>query len=59
MDTVTRQITREVTLRLFKGRAGGRTPLTERALRASEPGFIELWSPQSRMAYRVRNRGRK
>ena len=70
MDSVNAWVTGTITLRLYKGtRDGGRALLAARALRrragglrrvgrpvqpAGEPGFIELWSLQSRMAHRVR-----
>jgi argininosuccinate synthase len=72
MDAVNEQVTGEVTVRLFKGSARAvkrRSPnaLYDPALagfgesgglfaQQASPGFIELWSLQSRMAYRVRNR---
>jgi argininosuccinate synthase len=73
MDSVNEQVTGEVTVRLYKGSArpvARRSPnaLYDPALagfgesgglfsQQASPGFIELWSLQSRMAYRVRNRG--
>ena len=72
MDAVNEQVTGEVTLRLFKGSVRAvarRSPnaLYDPALagfgesgglfsQQASPGFIELWSLQSRMAYKVRNR---
>jgi argininosuccinate synthase len=72
VDAVNEQVTGEVTVRLFKGSARAvarRSPnaLYDPALagfgesgglfaQQASPGFIELWSLQSRMAYRVRNR---
>jgi argininosuccinate synthase len=72
MDAVNEQVTGEVRVRLFKGSARAvarRSPnaLYDPALagfgesgglfaQQASPGFIELWSLQSRMAYRVRNR---
>jgi argininosuccinate synthase len=72
MDAVNEQVTGEVTVRLFKGGARAvarRSPnaLYDPALagfgesgglfsQQASPGFIELWSLQSRMAYKVRNR---
>jgi argininosuccinate synthase len=72
MDAVNEQVTGAVTVRLFKGSARAvkrRSPnaLYDPALagfgesgglfaQQASPGFIELWSLQSRMAYRVRNR---
>jgi argininosuccinate synthase len=73
MESVNEQVTGEITLRLFKGSVrpvARRSPnaLYDAALagfgesgglfsQQASPGFIELWSLQSRMAYRVRNRG--
>jgi argininosuccinate synthase len=75
MDAVNEQVTGEVTMRLFKGSArpvARRSPnaLYDPALagfgdsgglfsQQASPGFIELWSLQSRMAYGVRNRERR
>jgi argininosuccinate synthase len=75
MDSVNEQVTGEITMRLFKGsaRAVARSSpnsLYDPALagfgesgglfsQQASPGFIELWSLQSRMAYNVRNRERK
>ena len=72
MDSVNEQVTGEVTLRLFKGSVrpvARRSPnaLYDPALagfgesgglfsQESSPGFIELWTLQSRMAYGIRNR---
>src|SRR5215218_4241369 len=72
MDSVNEQVTGEVTLRLFKGGVrpvARRSPnaLYDPALagfgesgglfsQQASPGFIELWSLQSRMAYNVRRR---
>ena len=72
MDTVNEQVTGEITMRLFKGSArpvARRSPnaLYDPALagfgesgglfsQQASPGFIELWSLQSRMAYNVRKR---
>jgi argininosuccinate synthase len=72
MDAVNEQVTGEVTMRLFKGSArpvARRSPnaLYDPALagfgesgglfsQQASPGFIELWSLQSRMAYNIRNR---
>jgi argininosuccinate synthase len=74
MDTVNEQVTGEITLRLYKGNCSPvarRSPnaLYDPALagfgesgglfsQQASPGFIELWSLQSRMAYNVRNRGK-
>jgi argininosuccinate synthase len=73
MDSVNEQVTGEITMRLFKGsaRAVARSSpnsLYDPALagfgesgglfsQQASPGFIELWSLQSRMAYNVRKRG--
>jgi argininosuccinate synthase len=73
MDAVNEQVTGEITMRLYKGSARAvarRSPnaLYDPALagfgesgglfsQQASPGFIELWSLQSRMAYNVRNRG--
>jgi argininosuccinate synthase len=75
MDAVNEQVTGEVTVRLYKGSARAvarRSPnaLYDPALagfgesgglfsQQASPGFIELWSLQSRMAYNVRNRERR
>jgi argininosuccinate synthase len=74
MDAVNEQVTGEVTVRLFKGSVrpvARRSPnaLYDPALagfgesgglfsQQASPGFIELWSLQSRMAYGLRTRGR-
>jgi argininosuccinate synthase len=72
MDAVNEQVTGEITMRLYKGSARAvarRSPnaLYDPALagfgesgglfsQQASPGFIELWSLQSRMAYNVRRR---
>jgi argininosuccinate synthase len=72
MDSVNEQVTGEITMRLYKGSARAvarRSPnaLYDPALagfgesgglfsQQASPGFIELWSLQSRMAYNVRKR---
>ena len=72
MDSVNEQVTGEITVRLYKGRAqvvARRSPnaLYDEALagfgesgglfsQQSSPGFIELWTLQSRMAHGIRNR---
>ncbi|MBA3261675.1 MAG: argininosuccinate synthase [Thermoleophilaceae bacterium] len=72
MDAVNEQVTGEVTVRLFKGSVrpvARRSPnaLYDPALagfgesgglfsQQASPGFIEIWSLQSRMAYNIRNR---
>jgi argininosuccinate synthase len=73
MDAVNKQVTGEIGLRLFKGSARVVTRSSPNAVYDSElasfaesgglfkqtasPGFIELWSLQSRMAHRLRNQG--
>jgi argininosuccinate synthase len=72
MDSVNQNVSGTITMRLFKGsaRAVKRTSpnaLYDQALagfgesgglfsQQASPGFIELWSLQSRMAYRIHNR---
>jgi argininosuccinate synthase len=72
MDSVNRWVTGTVRMRLYKGNATVITRSSPHALydpalagfgesgglfsQQSSPGFIELWSLQSRMAYQVRNR---
>jgi argininosuccinate synthase len=72
MDSVNRWVTGKVRMRLYKGNADVITRESPHALydaalagfgesgglfsQQSSPGFIELWSLQSRMAYQVRNR---
>ncbi len=72
MDSVNEQVTGEITMRLYKGRATAVARTSPNALydqalagfsesgglfsQQSSPGFIELWSLQSRMAYNLRNR---
>src|SRR5215212_9702055 len=72
MESVNEQVTGEITVRLFKGGCrpvARRSPnaLYDAALagfgesgglfsQQASPGFIELWSLQSRMAYNVRRR---
>ena len=74
MEAVNEQVTGTITLKLYKGsvRAVARqspNALYDPALagfgesgglfsQQASPGFIELWSLQSRMAYGIRNRGR-
>jgi argininosuccinate synthase len=74
MDAVNEQVTGEVTIRLFKGRATAVARSSPNALYDKELagfgesggllsqqaslGFIELWTLQSRMAYAIRNRGK-
>jgi argininosuccinate synthase len=74
MESVNRQVTGAITLRLFKGsvRVVARespNAVYDRALASfgesgglfaqeASPGFIELWSLQSRMAHRLRESGK-
>ena len=74
MDAVNEQVTGKITLRLYKGRATPAARSSPNALydaalagfgesgglfsQQASPGFIELWSLQSRMAYAIRNRGK-
>ena len=74
MDSVNEQVSGAVTIRLFKGSARPVARESANALydpalagfgesgglfsQQASPGFIELWSLQSRMAYRIRNRER-
>jgi argininosuccinate synthase len=73
MEAVNKQVTGEIGLRLFKGSVRVVTRSSPNAVYDSElasfaesgglfkqtasPGFIELWSLQSRMAHRLRDRG--
>jgi argininosuccinate synthase len=75
MDSVNEYVSGRVGMRLYKGNAAPVTRESPNALYDSElagfgesgglfsqqasPGFIELWSLQSRMAYRIRTRGRR
>jgi argininosuccinate synthase len=72
MDSVNEWVTGTVRIRLYKGNAAVITRSSPHALydaalagfgesgglfsQQASPGFIELWSLQSRMAYQVRNR---
>jgi argininosuccinate synthase len=72
MDAVNEQVTGEIGLRLYKGSVRVVTRSSENAVydaqlatfassgglfsQAAAPGFIELWSLQSRMAWRLRQR---
>jgi argininosuccinate synthase len=72
MDSVNEWVTGTVRIRLYKGNAAVITRFSPHALydaalagfgesgglfsQQASPGFIELWSLQSRMAYQVRNR---
>jgi argininosuccinate synthase len=74
MESVNEQVTGTVTMRLFKGSARPVARQSPNALydpalagfgesgglfsQQASPGFIELWSLQTRMAYRIRNRGK-
>ncbi len=74
MDSVNEQVTGEITMRLYKGSARAVARRSPNALydpelagfgesgglfsQQASPGFIELWSLQSRMAYNVRRRGK-
>jgi argininosuccinate synthase len=73
MDSVNRYVTGEITLKLYKGNAVPAARSSPFALydpalagfgdsgglfsQQASPGFIELWSLQSRMAYGIRRRG--
>jgi argininosuccinate synthase len=73
MDSVNEPVTGEITMRLFKGRAQAVARKAPNALydealagvgesgglfsQHASPGFIELWTLQSRMAYGIRNSG--
>jgi argininosuccinate synthase len=75
MDSVNRWVTGKVRMRLYKGNADVTTRSSPHALydaalagfgesgglfsQQASPGFIELWSLQSRMAYQVRNRDKR
>jgi argininosuccinate synthase len=72
MDSVNEQVTGAITMRLYKGSARAVARSSPNALydpalagfgesgglfsQQASPGFIELWSLQSRMAYNVRRR---
>ncbi len=74
MDSVSEQVSGEVVVRLYRGRAAAVARSSPNALydpalagfgesgglfsQQASPGFIELWSLQSRMAYRIRQRGK-
>jgi len=74
MDCVNEQVTGSITLKLYKGSATPVARSSPNALydpelagfgesgglfsQQASPGFIELWSLQSRMAYGIRNRGK-
>ncbi len=73
MDAVNTQVTGEIGLKLFKGSVRVLTRASPNAVydaslasfadsgglfsQAASPGFIELWSLQSRMAHRIRQSG--
>jgi argininosuccinate synthase len=73
MEAVNAQVTGTIGLKLFKGNVRVVTRSSPNAVydadlasfaesgglfsQAASPGFIELWSLQSRMAYRIRQRG--
>ena len=72
MDSVNEQVTGKVTLKLYRGSCNAVRRESPNALydpelasfgesgglfsQQSSPGFIELWTLQSRMAYGIRNR---
>jgi argininosuccinate synthase len=72
MDSVNEQVSGEITMRLYKGSAAAVARSSPNALydpalagfgesgglfsQQASPGFIELWTLQSRMAYAIRNR---
>jgi argininosuccinate synthase len=75
MDSVNEHVTGTITMRLYKGSARPVARSSPNAIydpelagfgesgglfsQSASPGFIELWSLQSRMAYAVRNRGKE
>jgi argininosuccinate synthase len=75
MDAVNAQVTGTIGLKLFKGSVRVVTRSSPNAVydadlasfaqsgglfsQTASPGFIELWSLQSRMAYRIRQRGKE
>ncbi len=75
MDSVNEQVTGEITLKLYKGNVAAVRRSSPNALydevlagfsesgglfsQQSSPGFIELWTLQSRMAYGIRQRGKE
>ncbi|HEX7059997.1 MAG TPA: argininosuccinate synthase [Solirubrobacterales bacterium] len=75
MDAVNTQVTGEIGIKLYKGSARVVTRSSPNAVydadlasfaesgglfsQSASPGFIELWSLQSRMAHRIRQRGEK
>jgi argininosuccinate synthase len=74
MDSVNEQVTGTITVKLYKGSARAVARRSPNALydpdlagfgesgglfsQQASPGFIELWSLQTRMAYALRNRGK-
>ena len=74
MDSSNEPVSGTITMRLYKGRASAVARESPNALydaalagfnesgglfsQQASPGFIELWSLQSRMAYGIRNRGK-
>ena len=74
MERVNQQVTGSIVLKLYKGSAKPVARSSPNALydadlagfgesgglfsQQASPGFIELWSLQSRMAYGIRNRGK-
>jgi len=75
MDSVSEQVTGSITLKLYKGRAAAVIRSSPNALydaalagfgasgglfsQQASPGFIELWSLQSRMAHQIRSRNQR
>ncbi len=75
MESVNAQVTGTIGMKLYKGSARVVTRESPNAVydpalatfetsgglfsQQASPGFIELWSLQSRMAYAIRNRGRE
>jgi len=75
MESVNEQVTGTIGIKLYKGRARVVTRSSPNAVydaglasfaqsgglfsQAASPGFIELWSLQSRMAWRLRNRAER
>ena len=75
MESVNEQVTGTITMRLYKGSARPVARSSPNALydpelagfgesgglfsQSASPGFIELWSLQTRMAYAIRNRGKE
>jgi argininosuccinate synthase len=73
MDAVNAQVTGEIGLRLYKGSVRVVTRTSPNAVydaqlagfsesgglfsQSASPGFIELWSLQSRLAHRIRTEG--